>query len=462
MVELRADQIAEKVKGKILQGAPSMTFHKFNIDSRLTDPGELFFALIAHRNGHDYIPQAAEKGARGAVISQDVRIFNHNFVLIRVNNTLAALQKLAKKVLSEQKTKVVGITGSIGKTTTKEFTAALLSRNFSVLKSEANFNNRLGLALSLLKIEKHHEVAILEMGTSAPGEIKALTRIAPPDVSVVTNVNPVHLEFFKTTENIALAKKEILEGTKKQGTAILNHDDPLVRKIGRNWKWKKIYFGLAEGAEIQARNIKSLGYEGLAFVLKYGKEKERLLAPVLYESHLYNLLAALSVAYAFSLPLERVSSQIPKLKHFAQRGIILRLKKNVVLIDDSYNSNPVALESALKSLAALPAKRKVAVLGDMLELGEDEKSFHAKAGRQVVRWRWDILITVGSLSLNMAEGARASGMSQSQIFSFQDSDEASKNIMAIIQEGDLILVKGSRAIKTEKIVEKLKEDWKEP
>ncbi|MGB8952903.1 MAG: UDP-N-acetylmuramoyl-tripeptide--D-alanyl-D-alanine ligase [Candidatus Aminicenantales bacterium] len=461
MAELRLDQVARKIRGEILQGAPSLLFHKFNIDSRLTEPGELFFALIARRNGHDFIRQAADKGARGAVISQTVSLPDRNFALIRVNDTLEALQALAGKVLSEHSIKVVGITGSIGKTTVKEFTAALLARDTAVLKSEGNFNNHLGLALSLLRLEKFHQVAVLEMGTSAPGEIRALTRIAPPDVPVLTNIHPVHLEFFNTLENIALAKKEILEGTKPGGTAVLNGDDPLVQKVSRNWNGKKIYFGFSPRMDIQARNIKAMGYDGITFDLKYGKKKERLLVPVLYESYLYNLLAALGVAYALAFPMDRVVGQVHSLKHLSGRGIVHHMENSIAVIDDTYNSNPVALESALKGLAALPAKRKVAVLGDMLELGENEKSFHTQAGKQVVDWGWNLLVTVGPLSRHMAEGARAAGMSPTQIYSFPDSDEASAHIMDLVREGDLLLVKGSRGIKTEKIIQTLMEKLKE-
>jgi len=461
MVELRLDQLAEKMQGKILQGAPSHTFHKFNIDSRLSEPGELFFAVVAKRNGHDFIPLAVKKGARGAVVSQEIDFPDKSFALIQVKDTVLALQELARRVLSEHRVKVVGITGSIGKTTTKEFAHHLLSRRFRVLKSRRNFNNYLGLALSLLKIREDHQVAILEMATSAPCEIKALTQIAPPDISVITNINPVHLQFFKSLENIAQAKKEILEGTKNGGIAVLNGDDPLVRKIGEDWKGEKIAFGLSSKCDIQARNIKKIGFEGMLFELRYGEKKDTLHFPFFYKSPLYNLLAALGVAYAFSLPLEDIVSQIDDLKPFSMRGTLIHLRRNIKLIDDSYNSNPKALEEVLKGLSSLPSKRRIAVLGDMLELGEKESQFHIQAGKQVVKWGWDILVTVGSLSQKMGEGALSSGMRQNRIFSFENSEEAAEKIEALLEEGDLVLVKGSRAIKIEKIVQKLRKKLEE-
>lgn len=460
MVELRADRVAELIEGTLLQGSPSSVFSDFNFDSRLTQPGELFFAIVARRNGHDFVRAAANQGAKGAVISQEVRILDPGFALIRVHNTEAALQVLARKVLSEHPVKVVGITGSIGKTTTKEFTAALLAANFSVLKSEANFNNRLGLALTLLRIEKHHQAAVLELGMNAPGEIRALTAIAPPDIAVVTNINPVHLEFLKTMENIASAKREILEGMKANGVAVLNGDDPLVRNIAPSSKGQTITFGLSDGCDIQARNIKNLGYDGMVFNLKYGSEKGPVRFPFLAETYIMNLLAALGVAHAFSLPLEKVEKPIQALKPFSRRGILLRLSRDIVVIDDSYNSNPKALETALASFSRLPAKRKVAVLGDMLELGEAAAAFHMEAGRQVVRTGWNLLVTVGPLSLQIASGARAEGMASGQILSFQDSGEAAGKVSSFLRDGDLVLVKGSRGMKTEIIVEKIQDAFR--
>jgi UDP-N-acetylmuramoyl-tripeptide--D-alanyl-D-alanine ligase len=449
------------MEGKILKGSPSLVFQKFNIDSRLTEPGELFFAIIAKRNGHDFIPSAADKGAAGAVISQMIPSPKKDLALVEVKNTVEALQKLAKGVLRDQKTQVVAITGSIGKTTTKEFTFSMLSPRFSVLKSEGNLNNHLGLALSLLKLRAEHEMAVLEMGASARGEIKLLTQIAPPDIAVITNVNPVHLEFFKNVEEIARAKKEILEGTKEGGIAILNFDDPLVREMGRDWKGQKVFFGFSPECDVQASNIQHRSFEGMDFELRYGWKSGRVRFPFLYESYLSNLLAAASVAYALSFPFELIMKQTSSLKPLPLRGTLIQLRKKIKVIDDSYNSNPKALEEALKGLSRLPSKRKVAVLGDMLELGEKEKEFHFQAGKQVVQWGWDLLITIGDLSLHTAEGAKSSGMRNDHIVSFANSEEAATNIESLIEEGDLILVKGSRAVKTERIVEKLKEKLEE-
>ncbi|MFP4081550.1 MAG: UDP-N-acetylmuramoyl-tripeptide--D-alanyl-D-alanine ligase [Candidatus Aminicenantes bacterium] len=455
MVELRLDQISEKLGGTILQGSPALTFRKFNIDSRQTEPGELFFAITAQRDGHQFVPDAVKKGAGGAVISRKISLSQKNAALLQVKDTLKSLQKLAAEVRREHPVKIVGITGSNGKTTTKEFTSSLLSSTYHVLKSEGNFNNQLGVPLSLLRLRKSHQVAVLEMAMSALGEISDLTRIAPPDVAVITNVNPVHLQFFHSIEEIASAKKEILEGLKPGGTAVLNGDDFRIKEMSRDFRGRKIFFGLSPQCDIRAQNIQRLGFKGMVFDLIYGPDQPEVSFPFYYESFLYNFLAAAAAAYALAVPLEDMLSRIKTLKPFSRRGVLITLDRNIKLIDDSYNSNPRGLEQALKGLADLPSSRKVAVLGDMLELGKKEVEFHIQAGKQLVEWGWDFLVTVGPLSLHLAEGALSAGMKKEQMVSFSDSDQAAKNIWSLLQAGDLVLVKGSRKIKTEKIVEQL-------
>ena len=461
MAELSLGEIALRTGGRISQGDPSLRFSSFNIDSRLSQPGELFFAIVAKRNGHDFVHDAFSKGARGAVISQDIPPAGPAFALIRVPDTVAALQALAKSVLAEQAPRVIGITGSIGKTTTKEFTAALLSPCFRVLKSEGNFNNHLGLALSLLKLQPGHEAAVLEMGTSSPGEIRELTRIAPPDIAVITNVNPVHLEFFHSLEAIASAKKEILDGAKEDATAVLNGGDPFVQKIAQEWRGRRLSFGVSPACDIRASGIRKLGADGMTFELHLEGRAKRVRFPFFYEEYLSTLLAAVGAGHALSLPFEAMVDEIPRLTPFSGRGGLIQLDHGLQLIDDSYNSNPKALEAALKGLASLPAERRVAVLGDMLELGPAEADFHRQAGRQVAANGWDLLLAVGPLARHIAEGAVAAGLPRARVLTFTTSDEAARSISTLIEDGDLILVKGSRGIKIERVVERLKDAFKE-
>ncbi len=461
MATLTLAEIARRTDGRILQGSPALAFLDYGIDSRLVRPGVLFFAVRAERDGHDFVEAAAAAGAAGAVVSRPVTVAAAGFGLVEVPDTVAALQHLARSVLADIPVKVVGITGSVGKTTTKEFTAALLAAKMKVRKSEGNFNNQLGLALSVLRLEQGDEAAVLEMGMSAAGEIRALTRIAPPDVAVITNVQPVHTEFFAGLEDIALAKREILEGARPGAAAVLNADDPLVMKAGAGWKGPKVTFGLSETANVRARSIRHRGYEGLAFTLGYDRAEARVEVPFVNEAYIPNLLAAVAVCRSFGYALGDILPRIGSLAPYAMRGVLVELPGGVRLYDDSYNSNPRALEEALRSLGALPAARKVAVLGDMLELGPAAPGYHRQAGASVVRWKWDVLVAVGPLARSIAEGALAAGMPPDAVLSFPDSPAAAAAIGAVVRDGDLVLVKGSRGVRTEIIASAVRRRGKE-
>ena len=461
MAKLRLDEIARVAGGAVLQGPASLAFERFGIDSRLSEAGELFFAVPGKRDGHDFVAAAAARGAAGAVVARPVAVAHRDFGLVRVEDTVAALQALAHHVLVRRPVKVVGITGSVGKTTTKEFTAALLAPRFRVLKSEGNFNNHLGLALSLLRLEPGHDAAVLEMGMSAPGEIRALARVAPPDVAVITNISPVHLQFFRGLDEIARAKKEILDGAKPGATAVLNADDPLVTRIAADFPGRKVTFGRAPAADVRAEELRSAGYSGFSFVLRYGQASTLILLPFLNEAAVVNLLAAAAVSFALGLRLDDIKPAILGLRPLPTRGLLVEAAGGVRVYDDSYNSNPRALETALSSLAALPAARKVAVLADMLELGEGGREFHRRAGETVVRTGWDVLVAVGPLAALMAEGAVAAGMKASAVHRFPDAEAAAGAIAGLVRGGDLVLVKGSRGMRTEAIVEALQARGKE-
>lgn len=460
MAAFRLEEVARLMGGRLLQGSPSLTFRSYGIDSRTIAPEALFFAVSGRRDGHDFVRDAAAKGAAGAVVSRSIALPGPGFGLVEARDTVAALQDLARAALLRRPVKVVGITGSVGKTTTKEFTAAFLSSRFRVLRSEGNFNNHLGLALSLLRLEPEHEAAVLEMGMSAAGEITALTCIAPPDVAVITNVSPVHMQFFATLEDVARAKKEILDGAAKGAVAVLPGDDPLVRKMAAGWQGRTVTFGIGPDCDVRAEDVRRQGYEGLDLTLKYGREEARVRFPFVNEAHVPNLLAAAAVSLALGLGLDEIKPAIPALKPFSMRGI-LEEAGGIRLYDDSYNSNPRALEAALTSLAGLPAGKKVAVLADMLELGEREQAFHRQAGKTVAETGWDLLVAVGPLAVFIAEGAAAAGMEKAAIHLFPDSDAAAERIADIVRPGDLVLVKGSRGMRTEKIVSRLRPRGKE-
>jgi len=452
--ELKIGEIAEMMEGKVLIGNPETYAKGYSIDSRTIKEGELFFAIQGVRDGHDFVLDALEKGGIGAVVSRMVEV-PENKILICVDDTLKALQKLAKKIVEKLKPKIVGITGSVGKTTVKESTYFILSKFKKCIKSPGNLNNHIGLPLSILNINVEDEVAILEMAMSSKGEIKILTEIAPPDISVITNINPVHLQFFSSVEDIALAKKEILDGTKEEGIAILNGDDPLVRKISIDFRGKKFYFGEGKDNEIKISDIKRDGEFGIEFTIELLGEKERFNLKPVTKPLVLNLLPAIGVAKVLGLSLKEISPYIFDFKPFKMRGEIFFLGK-IILIDDSYNSNPKATSTMLEELSCSKGKRKIAVLGDMLELGEREVEFHRDIGKLVAKLGIDALITVGSLASFIGEEAIKWGMAEDRIISFPDSESASSFVKEFVKDGDVVLVKGSRRLKMEIISEKLK------
>ncbi len=456
---MNLQQLSEHMQGAILQGDPRLRFQRYNIDSRLTESGDLFFAIQSRRDGHDFVADAVRRGAAGAVISRDVPPLPTVTALVRVKDTLCALQDLAQHVFGTVRPRVVGITGSIGKTTTKEFTAELLSTRHNILKSEGNFNNHLGLPLTLLRLERHHTTAVLEYAMSAPGEIAALTRIVPPDVAVITNVKPVHLEFFSGIDAIAKAKRELLEGAARPATAVLNYDDPRVRDMAAGWEGQALFFGLSPDCAIRAENIRYLGWDGLSFDLIYQEERRPTRLPFFNRGQLYNFLAAAAVASVFGIPVQAVAEAAGRLHAGDKRGRVYVLDRRIRIIDDSYNSNPAALEEALKSLSRLPSGngRRIAVLGDMLELGETETGYHRRAGEFAARTAIDLLIAVGPRSRHLAAEAIAAGMDSAKVLYFDDSREAAEHVPTLMQEGDVWLIKGSRGVYMDVIVKKLKE-----
>ncbi|MCX7974250.1 MAG: UDP-N-acetylmuramoyl-tripeptide--D-alanyl-D-alanine ligase [Candidatus Aminicenantes bacterium] len=455
-MELNLAQIARWTEGEILQGSPQLKFNFYNFDSRLTQRSELFFALKGQRDGHDFVLDAYKKGAGGAVVSRPIFGLPSDFALVKVKDTLLALQALAHQVLLSSKAKIVAITGSVGKTTTKELTAAMLASRYRVLKSEKNYNNEIGLPLTLLRLSPQDEIVVVEMAMRGPGQIKKLTEIAPPDVAVLTGIHPVHLEFFPSMEELAKAKQEILLGTKREGVAILNGDDEWVMKMAAIWSGKRFLFGFADYCQLKAKRIPHLDFNGLKVEVEFKGHNFNLRFPFFYESSLYNLLAAWSVAQLFSIPADEIIRVAESAHPEPGRGQLFHLDPDIKLIDDTYNSNPYALKEALRSLGKLPAKRRLAVLGDMLELGPQASFFHREVGKKLVEYNWHLLFTVGELSLEIAAGAKEAGLSQTSISSFKDSLLAAEALDKILEPGDLVLVKGSRAMKMEKVVDYLK------
>jgi UDP-N-acetylmuramoyl-tripeptide--D-alanyl-D-alanine ligase len=425
-------------------------------DTRSLAPNEVFFALTGPRfDGHAFVRVAREKGAAAAVVQRPIDDCPGWPVLL-VEDTTRALGALAHHVRSTVSIPVVGITGSVGKTTTKEFTAHLLRVRGPVLSTRGNLNNHIGVPLTLLRLQPDSTAAVVEMGMSAPGEILVLTRITRPDVAVITNVAPVHLEFFESIESIAHAKAEILEGLGPNGLAVLNHDDARVRAIGAEWGGRVLWFGIEEpaGCDIVASEIRE-DWRFSDFVLRLGSEHHAVHLPLPGRHVVANFLAAAGVAQALGIPGAQIARQATSLQPAAGRGQRRDLGQGVTLVDDSYNANPLAVEAAVRVLAVAEGRRRrVAVLGDMLELGPTSPDIHRDTGRRVAG-HVDVLVGVGPLAAHLLEGAREAGLASAAVHGFDDAETAAREVPELVEPGDVVLVKGSRGVHTERVVEAL-------
>jgi UDP-N-acetylmuramoyl-tripeptide--D-alanyl-D-alanine ligase len=423
----------------------------YSIDSRTIQSGELFFAVKGERmDGHDFVQQALEKGAVAAVVRRDeLARYAVKTRLLAVADTLVALQTLGAAVRRLWAKPLIGVTGSTGKTTTKEAIAHVLSSRFRVLKSEGNFNNHFGLPLMLLKIEPEHEAAVIEMGMSHRGEIAALAKIAQPEIGVVTNVAPVHLEFFKSVAEIARAKYELIESLHAGGTAILNADDEYVSQFGRDFHGKVVRYGLHQTADVRAENIVSRGAAGSVFDVVAAGCREPASLPLVGTHNIYNALAAVATGMERGLGPAEATRALATLAPADKRGAVVQLG-NITVINDCYNSNPTALDAMVDTLAAMPAKRRIVVAGEMLELGPSGEELHRRSGRHMAQRGIDILVGVRGLAKPMVDAASSAGMRAEFVAT---PEEAGEWLARETREGDVVLLKASRGVKLERALE---------
>lgn len=422
-----------------------------SIDSRRLAPGALFVAIKGPRfDGHDFLAEAASRGARAALVEREAEAAP-GFAVVRVADTRRALGQLAREWRLRLALPVVAVSGSVGKTTTKDMAARLLEPLGPVLKTEGNLNNELGLPLTLLRLRPEHRAAVVELGMSAPGEIRALARLAAPAVAILTRVAAVHLEFFPSLEAIAAAKAEILEGLAPAGSAVLNRDDPHVRRIGEHHTGRTIWFGRDAGSEVRAAD-EHHGADGSRFLLQAGGRSLPVRLPLPGAHFVENFLAAAAAALTLGVPLEAIAGAASSLSPARHRGELLRLGRDVVLLDDCYNSSPEALRAALGALALLPGRRRVAVLGDMLELGAKGPALHRERGRALAG-AVELLITVGPLAEEIARGAHEAGLPAAASLHFASAAEAATAAPGLLATGDAVLVKGSRGVGLEAVVE---------
>ncbi len=443
------EDIVPMTGGRLLQGSAVLRYDGVSIDSRTLEAGELFFAIAGkHFDGHEFLGEVARRGAAGAVVHRDA-VAPRGFPLLRVPDTTAALQALARETRLRAAIPVVAITGSAGKTTTKDMTAALLQTRGPVLKTEGNLNNQYGLPLTLLRLEERHSAAALELGMSAAGELRALVGIARPDVAVITCVAPVHLEFFASLEAIADAKAEILEGLGEGGTAVLNGDDPLLRARGEKHGGRVVWFGRDRRYHVSAENWRG-SVAGMRFDLVIDGKKHDVALPLAGQHFVSNFLAAAAAAWALGVGGEAIAHAAPALRPAPHRGEVRQLGEQVTLLDDSYNSNPLAVQAALGALQLAGARRRVAFLGDMLELGPSGPALHREAGLLAAP-QVDLLVGVGPLAQQLVEG----GAGRTQTLHFPDATSAAAAVPQLVRPGDTVLVKGSRGVHLETVVDAL-------
>ncbi|MGB7584063.1 MAG: UDP-N-acetylmuramoyl-tripeptide--D-alanyl-D-alanine ligase [Terriglobales bacterium] len=424
----------------------------YSIDSRTLRPGDLFFAVKGERtDGHDFVAQALEKGAVAAVVRRDqLSRYSAIIGLLAVDDTLPALQTLGTAVRRLWAKPLVAVTGSTGKTTTKDAIAHVLSRRFRVLRSEGNFNNHFGLPLMLLRLEPEHDIAVVEMGMSHAGEIAALARIAQPEVGVVTNVAPVHLEFFNSIAEIARAKYELIASLPTIGTAILNDDDEYVSQFGRDFRGKVVLYGMKSSADVRAENVQSLGIAGSRFEIVVGSCREHATLALVGRHNVYNALAAVAVGLERGLTPSEAAGALATLAPADKRGEVVEVG-NITIINDCYNSNPKALDAMVDTLAAMPAKRRIVVAGEMLELGPAGEEMHRRSGQHMAEQKIDWLIGVRGLAQPMVEAARAAGVRAEFVAT---PEEAGEWLIREARDGDVVLLKASRGVKLEQALDK--------
>ena len=467
-IRLSGQWVADAIGGTITAGSAAREFSGVSIDTRTLAAGELFVAIRGERfDGAEFAPAAVAAGAAGIVVEQG-RGGNvppgpggGEIVVIEVPDGVVALQQLARKVRRQSGTKVVAITGSAGKTTTKEVTAEFLAARYRVIRNRGNFNNHIGLPLSLIDLRQRPEIAVVELGMNHAGEISTLVDIAEPDVRVWTNVGEAHLGFFESVEAIADAKAEILEGADASKLLVANADDARIAARIPAFRGRVVTVGVDRKADVRATDVRDRGIDGIEAQVHTPRGPFALTTPLVGRGNLANVLAATAVALEFDVPLHTIAETAARLKPAAHRGEILRLSRGLTVVDDSYNANPTATTIALAVLAGSSGRsRRVAVLGEMLELGDAGTGLHEDVGRAAAAAGVDALIAVGGeMARALADAAVAAGLSRSAVRYVTTSSDAAELVATIVRDGDLVLVKGSRGVRTDLVVDRLRAEF---
>jgi UDP-N-acetylmuramoyl-tripeptide--D-alanyl-D-alanine ligase len=461
-LRLTASQVAEASGGRLRHGPPDAVIGGFSTDSRRIAPGQLFIALRGDRfDGARFADASLEAGSCGVLVPAGTAIGTRpGAIVIEADDTLLALQRLGQFVRRASDARVVAITGSAGKTSTKEAAATFLGTRYQVYRNPGNLNNHIGLPLSLLDLAAKPEVAVVELGMNHAGEIRRLVELAEPEVRVWTNVGDAHLGYFASVDALAEAKAEVLEGARPASQFIANFDDPRVMARAAAFPGSTTTFGLGAGADVRAVEVRARGLAGTSARLETPVGQARLQIPMPGRGPLMNVLAAAAVALVFEVPLGAIADCAAALVSPPRRGEVIALGKGLTLVDDSYNSSPAALASALDALATeAPSGRRVAVIGEMRELGEFSVALHEESGRRLAVGV-DLLVAIGGpLARALADAAIAAGMPGSRVTVLETSELAAPIVAALVRPGDVVLVKGSRDTRTDIVADRVKAEW---
>jgi len=451
MNPLPLSQIAKFAGASLSSGDGKVIIDRLSTDSRTLKPGELFVALRGENfDGHNFVQSAAKAGAAGAIVESNWRgKVPETFVLVRTKDTLQAYQQLAANYRNSLALKVVAITGSNGKTSTKDFTAAVLARRFRVTKTEGNFNNHVGLPRTILQATSQDEVAVWEIGMNHPGEVAALSKIAAPDAAIITNIGVAHIEFMGSREAIAREKGALAESVGPKGTVILNADDPFSKGIAAHARAKVVFAG-TKGGTVRAIEI-SQSADGSEFTILEGAHRCRAQLPIPGLHMVQNALLAVAAGRAFGLSSEECAAGLATAP-LAKARLQIKEIGGVQFLDDSYNANPDSMKAALRTLVELDADgKRIAVLGEMRELGDESERGHREVGQTAAALKIDQLIAIGNAAAAIADAARHAGLRKTAIVN--STLKAAELLNEIAAPGDLILIKGSRAARTEEVIE---------
>jgi len=455
MERLAIKEVIRAVRGKLICGSQRGEISGVSIDSRTIKKGEIFFALKGERfDGHDFLQGAIDKGAKAVVVSKKKK-FAAKIATINVAHTLTALQELAKFYRQKFNPVVVGVTGSNGKTTAKDMLKSLLSSKYRVVATPGNYNNIVGLPLTLFEISPETEFLVLEMGANHAGEIKRLAEISLPQMGVITNIGATHLQFFRCISNVLSAKMELVQLLPRRGKIALNIDDAHLKSQFEKIKQKIITFGTNPQADVRVSNVvvSSPGEkEKLSFTINVGRDREEFNLYCIGRYNIYNALAAISVAKEFGVSLSLMADVLGKFKFPKLRMEKLKYGE-VTIVNDAYNANPTSVKAVLSELIfSFPSRRKIVVLGDMLELGRMSRKFHQEIGKIVATSPIYSLITIGEDARFIAQAARKWGMERNNIFSFKDKKVASRKLKELLEPKDAVLIKGSRKMGLEEVI----------